>query len=251
MTNIKILIILIALLAMGALLLMQNQAQFKLRQENEALKQQLQLAEQLTAENERLSNEVSQAKTSGSKEQMDELLKLRGEVGTLRKQAALVEKLSEENRKLEAVAGAKIASQTQPADEDPAATQARNVAIAKMNDSKKVLLSFLLFSHENQGQLPGSLEQVSQYLKGDPNQPDSSLTGTNDFEILYKGLLNAITNPASTIVIRDRQPWQAPNGTWVRSYGFADGHVEVPKSVDGNYDDWEKQHIIMTPPGAQ
>ena len=54
MTKIKILIILVALLAMGALLLMQNQAQSKLRQENEALKQQVQQAEQLTAENERL-----------------------------------------------------------------------------------------------------------------------------------------------------------------------------------------------------
>jgi prepilin-type processing-associated H-X9-DG protein len=120
-----------------------------------------------------------------------------------------------------------------------------------MSDSKKVLLSFLLFSQDNQGQLPGNLEQVAQYLKGDPNHPDTQLTGTNDCEILCKGPLNAITNPASTIVIRDRQPWQAPNGTWVRSYGFADGHVEVPKNVDGNYDDWEKQHIIMTAPGAQ
>ena len=75
MTKLKILIILVSLLAMGALLLTQNQAQFKLRQENEALKQQVQQAEQLAAENERLSNEVAQAKSSLPKEQMDELLK--------------------------------------------------------------------------------------------------------------------------------------------------------------------------------
>jgi hypothetical protein len=252
MKDIKILIIVVALLGMGVLLLMQNQAQLKLRQENEGLKQQLQQVEELAAENERLSNQVAQAKSSGSKDQTDELLKLRGEVGSLRKQAAQVARLQEENNRLQAAAKATpAATQAQSADEDPAAAQARSVAIAKMNDSKRVLLSFLMFAQENQGQLPGSLEQVSQYLKGDPSQSNSGLTGTNDFEILYQGPLNGITNPASTVIIRDRQPWQAPNGTWVRSYGFADGHSEVPKSVDGNYDDWEKRHIIMTAPGAQ
>src|SRR5215469_3567764 len=107
MTKFKILIILVSLLAMGALLLMQDQAQSKLRQENEALKQQVQRVDQLTAENERLSNEVAQAKTSVSKGQMDELLKLRGEVGTLRQQAEQGERLREENLKLLAVAQAK------------------------------------------------------------------------------------------------------------------------------------------------
>jgi hypothetical protein len=251
MTNIKILIILVALLAMGALLLMQNQAQSRLRQENEALKQQVQQVEQLTAENEQLSNSLLAAKSSASKDQMDELLRLRGEVGTLRQQAGQVQRLREENLRLQAAAQSKPAQQSQPGEEDPAAMQVRNVAVAKMNDSRKVLLSFLLFARENQDQLPGSLEQSSPYLKGDPTQTGSPLTGTNDFEILYKGSLSAITNPASTIIIRDRQPWQAPNGAWVRSYGFADGHSEVPRSVDGNYDDWEKQHIIMTAPGAQ
>jgi prepilin-type processing-associated H-X9-DG protein len=248
MTKLKILIILISLLAMGALLLMQDQAQSKLRQENDTLKQQVQKVDQLKAENERLSNEVAQAKSSASKGQMDELLKLRGEVGTLRQQAAQAERLREE---LQAAAQAKSAQQSQSGEEDPVAAQIRSVAMAKMSDARKVVLSFILFSQDNQGQLPGSLEQVAQYLKGDPNDPNTQLTGTNDFEILYKGPLNAITNPASTIVIRDRQPWLAPNGTWVRSYGFADGHVEVPRNVGGNYDDWEKQHIIMTPPGAQ
>jgi hypothetical protein len=251
MTNLKILIVLVALLAMGALLLMQNQAQSKLRQENEALKQQVQQVEQLTAENEQLSNQVAQAKSSVSKDQMDELLRLRGEVGTLRQQAGQAQRLREENLKLQEVAQAKSAQQPQPGEQDQAAMQARNVAVAKLNDSRRVLLSFLLFARQNQDQLPVSLEQSSPYLKGDPSQTGSPLTGTNDFEILYKGSLGAITDPASTLLIRDRQPWQAPNGAWIRSYGFADGHSEIARSMDGNYDNWEKQHILMSQPGAQ
>ncbi len=252
MKDFKVLIILLALIAMGVLLLMQNQAQLKLRQENEALKQQVQQAEQLTAENERLSNLVAKASTSASKEQMDELLKLRGEVGALRKQTGEINRLREENSKLLAAAQAKATQQQPSSEEDAVTAQVRSVAIAKMNDSKRVLLSFLTFAHDNREQLPANFEQAQAYLKSGAGQAGGTgLTGTNDFEVLYTGPLNAITNPASTILIRDRVPWQGPNGTWVRSYGFADGHSEVPKSVDGNYDDWERQHIVLTAPGTQ
>src|SRR5438309_2064300 len=63
-------------------LVMQHHAQVKLREENQSLRQQV---EGLTAENDRLSNLLTQASRSGSlpKEQLSELMKLRGEIGLL------------------------------------------------------------------------------------------------------------------------------------------------------------------------
>ncbi len=95
-------------IAAGALV-MQNQAQTKLRQENAELRQQS--ADQLAglqADNERLSNQLVQAGGQQlSEDQLRELVKLRGEVARLRTQAGQLqqqggelEKLREENRQL-------------------------------------------------------------------------------------------------------------------------------------------------------
>jgi RNA polymerase sigma factor (sigma-70 family) len=69
-------------------LLMQHQAQVKLRQENQSLRRQVDQLAQLAAENERLSNLVAQANAARalSNDQRSELMKLRSEVGQLHKQ---------------------------------------------------------------------------------------------------------------------------------------------------------------------
>jgi RNA polymerase sigma factor (sigma-70 family) len=73
---------------------MQHQAQLKLRAENQALQQQVDQLAQFRAENDRLSNLVVQAKSQPlSDEQFHELIKLRGEVGGLRRQQKELEKL--------------------------------------------------------------------------------------------------------------------------------------------------------------
>jgi len=72
----------------AAPLLIQHQAQLKLREENQSLRRQLDQLAQLNAENQRLSNLVAQAKDSQSSTngQFAELLRLRGQVGQLRAQ---------------------------------------------------------------------------------------------------------------------------------------------------------------------
>ena len=35
-----------------------------------------------------------------------------------------------------------------------------------------------------------------------------------------------------------------PDGKWVKVYGFADGHSEIHKEADGNFEAWEKERII-------
>ena len=81
-------------------LAVEHQAGLRLRQENTALRQQLDLLAGVLAENERLSNLVAQAGSSQSlpDERLTELLRLRGEVGVLRQQSKELETLRNGNR---------------------------------------------------------------------------------------------------------------------------------------------------------
>jgi prepilin-type processing-associated H-X9-DG protein len=49
------------------------------------------------------------------------------------------------------------------------------------------------------------------------------------------------------IVVREKDAWQAADGGWLRAYAFADGHAEIHKAADGNFQPWEAQHIIIAP----
>jgi len=92
--------ILIALLvAAAAVLVMQQQAQVKLRQENESLRQQLDQLARLQADNEHLSNSLARANAAADA-QTTELLKLRNEVGMLRKQTGEIAELKKKNQQL-------------------------------------------------------------------------------------------------------------------------------------------------------
>jgi len=40
------------------------------------------------------------------------------------------------------------------------------------------------------------------------------------------------------------------NGGWTRTYGFADGTAQIHVEPDGNFEAWEKEHMIApAPPG--
>ena len=81
----------IVIASLAAPLIVQRQAQARLREQDEALRiQTIQLA-QLQVDSKRLSNRVAQARSSLalSKEEFSELLKLRGEIGLLRKSAGI------------------------------------------------------------------------------------------------------------------------------------------------------------------
>ena len=92
----------------------QRQSRNQLHDENRALRQQV---DQLAAENERLSNLVSEANSfqALAKDQSNELLRLRGAVGVLSQQKSEAERLREENRQLRTgVTNAQIAQATNP-----------------------------------------------------------------------------------------------------------------------------------------
>jgi hypothetical protein len=96
-------------------LVLQHQSQVRLREDNQAFRQQV---DQLAAENERLANLVARANSSQALaiDQPSEILRLRGEVGVLRQQKSEAERVQEENRQLRAgLTNAQDAQATKPA----------------------------------------------------------------------------------------------------------------------------------------
>jgi hypothetical protein len=80
-------------------LVIQHQSLVTQREENQALRQQIDQLAKLDAENDRLSNLVARAQSTDD-DQLHELLRLRGEVGSLRRQTNELGKLQSENQRL-------------------------------------------------------------------------------------------------------------------------------------------------------
>jgi len=235
-------------------LVIQNQARERFREQAESSRRQNDQLAQVQAENERLSNLVAQATVmqTVSDDQLKELLKLRGEVGGLRRQ------LAETSRIHEKTAPAPAAEQSEA---NSAAEEATKRAIAGMTYAKNWVLAFHLFARANQGQFPTNFDLALPFLPEEakvehnlapgqvlPNKPTYGLT-PDRFELMYQGSLESLTNPSSTIVLREKESWQTSDGGSVRAYGFADGHSEIHRAEDGNFEKWESEH--MQKPGEQ
>jgi len=219
-------------------LVIQHQAQEKLRGDNAALTQQL---AQLHADNESLSNRLAVASEASRlpDEKLNELMKLRGEVGLLHRQVDEVGKLREENQRLNA---SQLNTTSQPVTVD-AQEQEEQAAILKMTNAKQGILAFIMFADDNHDQFPTNFAQASRFLK------DSYINQIEtNFDIAYQGSITNIANPANTLVLKEKQAWQALDGKWKKTYGFADGHAEIHMEPSGNFDDWESQHTISPPP---
>ena len=206
-------------------LLLQHQARARLREQDDSLHQQRGRLAALQAENERLASLAQGTSRSGN--QLEELQRLRAEAAALQQQTSTVAKLREENRQLQ-----RSASNPQ--------TEAE--AIAKMNFSKQWMLALFLYSSEHQDQVPTDFDQAKAFLPKE-SQLETNVT-TDQFEIAYQGALTSIKNPSTAVVVREKQAHQMPTGNWVKAYGFGDGHAELHSEADGNFDAWEKEHIL-------
>jgi hypothetical protein len=116
-----------------------------------------------------------------------------------------------------------------------------------MNYTKYWMLAFKQYADQHQGYFPTNFEQAAAFM------PDEIKGQTNlapdQFEIVYRGSLNEIDHPVGIIVIREKEAWQTPDGGWARDYTFADGHCEIHKADDGNFEPWESQHMIASAVG--
>jgi RNA polymerase sigma factor (sigma-70 family) len=209
-------------------------AQVQLQERDAALQQQADQLNQLLAENSRLSNLVSQAAGPVAQDQSSELLRLRGEVGVLNQKLA-ASKTQPEQVKRETQVGAEV----------DAAERQKEIAIAKMIYTKAWTLAFWQYADKNQGQFPTNFDQAFSFLP----EEAKSIPGLapDQFEITYQGSLTSITNPQSIIVLREKDAIPDADGAAHRAYGFADGHSEIHKAADGNFQPWEQQHLISPP----
>ncbi|MDB6015547.1 MAG: polymerase, sigma-24 subunit, subfamily [Pedosphaera sp.] len=243
MTKLKIGIVsAIVAACVATTLVMQHQAQAKLREQDETLRQQGEQLAQLKLENEGRANQPSRAGSNN----LDDLMRLRGEVESLRQQTNDMARLQAENQRLK---GRDARKQEVPKMTLLAMEDTREQAIAKMNYSRNWLLAFMMSADKNQGQFPTNFEQAAAFL------PDQAKVETNlfsdQFEIVYQGGLNKLTNAPNVIMLREKQAWQTPDGKWAKIYGFADGHSEMHAKVDDDFDTYEKAHIVSSAPPGQ
>ncbi len=243
--------VLAAVVLVGAAtsVVIQRQAQAALRAQEESLgRQSAELARQ-QAENERLAGLVQGSPRVNS---LDDLASIRNEIESLRKQTNSLAASLDENRRLRAGnAQQPSASRSilEMKEED------KELGIARMNYTGRWLRAFLAFANENRNQFPTSFDQARPFLSAEstrPFPPEEATTETNlttgQFEIVYRGPATNIASPSLVVVLREKQARRGYDGAWWRAYAFADGHSEISRSSDGNYDAWEKRHIVGPPP---
>jgi RNA polymerase sigma factor (sigma-70 family) len=222
----------------------QQQALSRLRDDTALLRQQNQRA---ASEVQRISNQLSQATSdqASSEYQLRELLRLRGEVGALKQQLADAAKAREKDVKQQASATANASDE-----------KTNNYTLGR--DTKIVGYAFRVYALNHHDQLPTDFSQAVPYmaeaLKNDLN-PGETNPGetigdlsefitqvTNRFEIVYSGSITSETDQ-DKILIREKQPRQASTGVWVKAYGLVNGVGQLVKASDGNFENWEKQHM--------
>jgi RNA polymerase sigma factor (sigma-70 family) len=213
---------------LAATVAIQLQAESKVREENQALR--LQLAG-LAAENESLSNRVAQATLARplADDQFRELLRLRGEVGMLRQQTNLLGSLREKIRTPQA------STETPPLQFDEQAKFLATKAIT-VNAAKQIGLAFYNYAEKNNNQFPTNLAQLTNELGNAPNFGNGMTL--DNFEMVNAG--KASDASAWSILLRERNPRQSPQGLWQRVYLMSDGSAQVAIAPDGNFDTWEQ-----------
>lgn len=220
----------VILVAVGTPVVLHHQSAARLQEQSQLAQLQSDRARQLAEENDRLSNSLHQASVNKANtvEKESELLRLRGEVGRLRKLA------TEATQSPPPLAPVRAASGT--TDQEVLDEQAK----AKMGYARNWVTAFFQYADNHEEQLPKDLQSAATFLP--EKAREETLQASNQFEILYQGTLYGISNPSTALVLRETQPFPGPGGGWLRTYGFADGHTEIHRADDGNFQPWEVQH---------
>ncbi len=179
---------------------------------------------------------ASAGKLERQRAEHSELLRLRDEATRLRAQLA-----SQSAPKLTASSGT-----TTPISLAQQQEINRTIGLAKLNVTKSWGLALFRYAQANNGKMPAGFAEAAAYLPETPPELTwiNSLTGAQDFEIMYRGSLNDLTEPAKTIIVRETTPFDFDSsGGAKRTYLFADGHSEVHRAADGNFEPWEHDRM--------
>jgi hypothetical protein len=126
--------------------------------------------------------------------------------------------------------------------ESQQAEEARQRSLEQIGNAKQLALALIMFADANNGRVPRRFDETRAYLPG--NSPLAQVADAQ-FEIVYSGRWTDLTNAASAILIRERQPRTAPDGQLTKAYAFADGHAEIHTATNGDFDAWEKAHQAL------
>jgi len=229
---------------LAAALAIQHQSHAKYAENAAWLRSKDEQLAALTAKSERLSNLVANSSSDTMTDiQTSELAKLRSEVDALKRQSNDLIKL------FEAKHAPKPASESESNSAEYWEALQR-AAIIKLEDAKHLSWAFLNYVHDHHGQCPDSPNQLAPYLA----KFKWAVSGTNQFEIVYRGSIVADTLetiPVQTIaVIRDKQTWQGEGGRMMRVYGFVGAEAQIISS-DDDFQSWEAQHVIFPSKSGQ
>jgi RNA polymerase sigma factor (sigma-70 family) len=110
-------------------------------------------------------------------------------------------------------------------------------AMQKANLAKQGVLALIMFANDNEQQFPANLQQASRYIKDDTMSQIEA-----NFDFIDPGSITNVPQPSTTIVLKEKQPWQTPDGSWRKTYGFADGHSEIHLEPNGDFTEFENRH---------
>lgn len=243
MRKVKIIVI-GAVIATGvvASLLVHSQAQAKFLERAALLRQQDSQMAELTSEYQRLSDLVDRSSNSPPIDRTAELMKLRTEAEALRKQTnELGKQLAERIRSRQPQTAADANSKEYR-------KQLHEMADEKTGVANALSLALGRYAYYHHGDFPSNWDQdgLSLSRPGGAKLPPNA---TNEFEIIYQGSRNDLTNVpwGAVAVIREWKSWPTPSGNRAKVYGMASGEAEVVES-DDNFQAWEAEHIV--PPSS-
>jgi RNA polymerase sigma factor (sigma-70 family) len=149
----------------------------------------------------------------------EETLRLRGQVGALQKQ------------------NADLTGQVQS---QARAAQARELSERTKKEMQQLNIAAMLYTKQF------SNDRVLTNLDQLKDAPESFLPTNIDLS-----RFEVVSNPAppennwpDVIVLRERTARQTADGKWARFYGMVDGQAVEQISADGDFDAWEKQHLM-------
>jgi hypothetical protein len=234
----------LGLAGVAASLMILHASLVKFRERDALVRQQDQQLAALNAEHQRLTDLAARTNVAPLDDHTAELARLRSEAEALKRQT------NDLGRRMEA-SRASRSSQPAPVPESHTPEyweQLHQRAMVKAADARNLATAFIFYAGDHQNQCPSSFDQVASYLA----KKEWSLSGSNQFEILYEGSFGKLQGvpPGEVAVVRDRQTWAGPDGKVMRVYGMGDGSGQIVGS-DDNFQTWEAQHVIAPPKSGQ
>lgn len=125
-----------------------------------------------------------------------------------------------------------------PAERDAFEAESRK----RIHDAKWAAMDCFVFAESNHNQWPTSLAQLKAgYPKdGQADLPAGPLSDST-WEFVASGNRNAASDPANTVLFRERESRPSPLGEFVKVYVFANGSVELLSSRTEDFAGSEKE----------